>query len=150
MSDKTAKNSIWLGVIAGLLVLAGGAVVSGSKQRGMVTEVDEKVFEVTPIVASGITTVPTKIMEKVKVSTLTLHIGNPAAGQVLKESTLKVSGVTSPKAEVAINDIELVADGQGRFSGSIELDEGENTIVIVANDTDGNYEEEELVVIYEP
>ncbi|MEK7127139.1 MAG: hypothetical protein AAB838_00245 [Patescibacteria group bacterium] len=71
-------------------------------------------------------------------------------GSIVKTNKVIIKGVTIPKAEVFINDLELVADAKGNFSGTITLEEGDNPISIIAVDENGNSSEEEITVTYEP
>lgn len=80
--------------------------------------------------------------------TLTLTITSPTNGATVTNTSLRVSGKTVPGAEVFINDKEARADALGNFSVTITLDEGENTIIVMANDADGNVAEKELTVTY--
>lgn len=57
-----------------------------------------------------------------------------------------VTGKTSPFAEVFINDQTVKADKDGNFSLKISLDEGENQVLVSANDSDGNVAEQNLTV----
>jgi cytoskeletal protein RodZ len=81
---------------------------------------------------------------------LSLTILAPQNNSTVTSSTVIVSGKTSPGAEVAINDTELRANGAGDFSTAISLDEGENPLIIVANDAEGNSAEKEISVTYSP
>ncbi len=80
---------------------------------------------------------------------LTLEIDQPKDKTKVNSSNIIVSGRTSPGADVFINDKELKANHQGKFSTNINLDEGENIITIVASDSQGNYAEKELVITLE-
>ena len=71
-------------------------------------------------------------------------------GSIVKTNKVIIKGVTIPKAEVFINDLELVADAKGNFSGTITLEEGDNPISIIAVDENGNSSEEEITITYEP
>jgi len=77
---------------------------------------------------------------------ITLEITEPKAEAVYNNSSIKVSGKTSANAEVYINDIETKANTFGNFSINYNLDEGENLLTIVANDSSGNYAEKEIIV----
>lgn len=79
-----------------------------------------------------------------------LEILEPSNQSTLVNSILLVKGKTVIDAEIFINDTELKADKNGLFSGTINLDEGENTISIIANDQNGNSVEKEITVFYEP
>lgn len=80
---------------------------------------------------------------------LNLTITAPSEGVTLTTAEVVVQGTTSPNAEVSVNDKDLRADGNGQFSATVTLEEGENTIVIVANDVDGNFAERGINVIYQ-
>ncbi|MEK7129420.1 MAG: Ig-like domain-containing protein [Patescibacteria group bacterium] len=80
--------------------------------------------------------------------TMTLMVTSPANGATVTNASLTVSGKTAPRAEVFVNEKETKADANGNFSVNITLDEGENSIVLIANDADGNVAEKELTVTY--
>lgn len=82
------------------------------------------------------------------VSQILLTISSPVNGSTVTSGSITVKGITTPKAEVFINDKSVIADSLGSFSVSIILDEGENSIVIAVNDSNGNYSEKELTVTY--
>jgi len=77
---------------------------------------------------------------------LTLEITEPKENALYKNPSIKIFGKTSPYAEVYINDIETKADEKGNFSAYYNLDEGENLLTIIANDSLGNYVEKEITV----
>ncbi len=83
-------------------------------------------------------------------ATLNLNIVEPKNGAVVNSSNLKVSGKTVASADVFVNDKELTADSAGNFSTTIGLDEGDNSVIVSANDDNGNYAEQELTITYEP
>ena len=77
---------------------------------------------------------------------LTLSVSSPADGAVVKAVNVTVKGKTAPKAEVSINDVDTKADLGGNFSAVIKLDEGENYVVIVATDDNGDFAKLEMMV----
>ncbi len=77
---------------------------------------------------------------------ITLEINEPKANAVFSRLAIKVSGKTSPEAEVYLNDRQTKADAAGNFSFDYNLDEGENLLTVVANDASGNYAEKEITV----
>ena len=81
---------------------------------------------------------------------LTMVVTSPPNGQTVTTEKITIKGKTSPLAEVFINDAALVADASGNFSQIITLEEGDNYILVVANDADGNFAEKELSIVYEP
>lgn len=83
-------------------------------------------------------------------STLPLQIREPLPGATMSESRLVVKGKTSARADVFLNDQEAKADANGNFSIAVTLDEGDNTLVIVVTDQEGNFAEREITVTYTP
>lgn len=57
-----------------------------------------------------------------------------------------VAGQTEPKARVLVNGRLVLADEQGRFSTTLLLSEGDNTIAVKAEDRAGNSTETEFKV----
>lgn len=78
-----------------------------------------------------------------------LEVTEPIDGVVVKYGSITVRGKTLINADVFVNDQDLKADSEGNFSTKVMLDEGENPIVVVASDADGNYSERDFIVIYE-
>jgi hypothetical protein len=76
---------------------------------------------------------------------ITLNITKPVEATV-NTAQIAISGETVPNATVYLADKEIKADAQGKFSGVVTLDEGENDIFVLAHDADGKYAEKELVV----
>ena len=142
-----------IGVIA---IIAAGFLVrqysmsrvtplSSSGNNAMPTETQES--------AGTVETGATPIEEKNAVVTsasISLAISSPANNITVTSSSLVVRGKTAPKAEVFVNDAETRADANGNFSVTLTLDEGENYILVVANDINGNFSEKELTITYTP
>lgn len=78
-----------------------------------------------------------------------LEVDSPKDKQTFNQSVITVSGKTTKNSEVFVNDQETKSDDQGNFSLTYNLDEGENNLVIIANDDTGNYIEKELTVYLE-
>ena len=81
---------------------------------------------------------------------ISMQIYNPTKNSIATKSAMVVLGQTKAKAEVFVNEYELIAGDNGAFSQLIKLEEGENRIIILANDEFGNFVEKELIVYYEP
>lgn len=81
---------------------------------------------------------------------LNLEIIAPKNNITVSNSSLTIKGKTAPMVDVFVNEVETKADAQGNFSAKLVLDEGENIIVIFANDAEGNSVESELSITYEP
>jgi len=82
------------------------------------------------------------------VAQISLTITDPTNNSTVTTPTLSIKGVTLPKADVFVNDSEVAADAQGKFTVQVTLDEGENTLVVTANDANGNFAEQDLTVTY--
>lgn len=72
---------------------------------------------------------------------ISLEITSPKDGEVVTKSPVLVTGTTVKGADVFVNDAETKADANGEFKVSIPLEEGENEIFVVVNDSEGNYAE---------
>lgn len=64
------------------------------------------------------------------------------------DNPIRVSGKTNPGTKVTINDFWAIVDDQGNFSYILRLQNGENTIKIVATDEAGNKTQLERKVKY--
>lgn len=80
---------------------------------------------------------------------LMVQIISPSDQSAVTSSYITLRGKTVAQAEVFVNDIETVADANGDFSVGLTLDEGDNPIMVVANDQAGNVGETEITVNYE-
>lgn len=140
----------YIPVLAGgiilVLIVAGFIVIQTRQSKNAVNKPANTVQSVTGVPP---TELPVKEIPVPAVSDISLVVNSPVKGAVVKRANLTVSGKTVARAEVVVNDVETTADARGNFSVNIVLDEGENTIVVVANDSDGNFAESELTVTYE-
>ncbi|MBI2404803.1 hypothetical protein HYV22_01330 [Candidatus Gottesmanbacteria bacterium] len=79
---------------------------------------------------------------------ISLVISSPANGLEVATPNVTVTGQTAPNAEVFVNDAAGRADAIGYFAIGTSLDEGENTVIVVVNDANGNFAEQEITVTY--
>lgn len=86
----------------------------------------------------------TYIAEKPK-----LEIKEPNDGTKTNKNEIKVAGTTSKEVYIKVNDAPVVVDAQNNFETSVVLKDGENKIVIVAQDSAGNTETKTLTVTYQ-
>ncbi|MGA3291533.1 MAG: hypothetical protein ABSC49_00065 [Candidatus Microgenomates bacterium] len=77
---------------------------------------------------------------------ISLVVTSPKDGDSLDTTNVTVKGKTTPNADVFVDDQSGKADASGNFSISVGLDEGENQIVVSANDSVGNATEQDLTV----
>lgn len=59
-----------------------------------------------------------------------LIISSPSDNLITNQASITVEGQTEPEASITINDQAVLADPEGNFSKSIDLQEGVNTITI--------------------
>lgn len=83
-------------------------------------------------------------------SKFTFSVTSPTSGTTVKSSAIQVIGKTVPNADIFINELDTRADNNGNFSVAYTLEEGENYLVVGANDDAGNYLEADVTVTYEP
>jgi hypothetical protein len=124
---------------------AGNSILSKINLGGA-----NKTSEQPEISPTGVIGSPTPTIRGDQTSQIALNITAPVNGTVVTSATLAVKGKTAAKAQVAVNDKETVADAAGNFSVNLTLDEGDNDIIAVANDSEGNMAEQELTVTYQP
>ena len=75
-----------------------------------------------------------------------LTISSPKNGDETDEETIDVNGTTDLSASVTVNG-EDVKNDLGEFSAEVDLQEGENTITVIATDPAGNETETKLTVL---
>lgn len=136
------KGLTW--VVVGLaLAVVVAALVFSSK----VTKEAGRIFlSPSPISTSGSGAESAGAPSLVVSGNITLTISSPSDGSTVNSPEVTVSGKTTPNAEVFVNEKEIKADSSGSFFTKLTLDEGENTIAVIANDEQGNYIEKDITV----
>jgi hypothetical protein len=136
------KNGILIICIAIISVIVTGAfMINNQKKKVSVPPLGESTISITPDTVVTAATVQ-------EVSEITLSVISPLSGTSVTSANVAIKGKTLPKAEVFANEAESVADGNGNFSLTVALDEGENSIIVTAIDSDGNVAEKEILVTY--
>lgn len=81
-----------------------------------------------------------------------LSISSPDEGKTFSkdENSTKVTGETDPEVKVTVNGFWAIVDSEGKYSYNLSLQNGENTIKVVATDEAGNTTEVERKVTYNP
>ena len=80
-----------------------------------------------------------------------LEIFEPANGSVIKDGSIKVSGVTEPGTTVVINDQEIFVNGDGKFSVTLGAVPGQKVLDIKAkNKFDRETRSQVLVLVESP
>lgn len=80
-----------------------------------------------------------------------LSISHPSDGQTVKggDKKITVQGSTDPGNSIVINGQKAIVNGDGNFSQSIPLNDGENSITVTASDQYNNQSQVTLKVKYE-
>jgi len=79
-------------------------------------------------------------------ASISLTVSEPQDNTITDESTIEVKGQTNPGAVVSVNEVVTIADANGNFDATVSLDEGPNTIEIIASDEAGNQASATLIV----
>lgn len=137
-------RNLALVVLAVFLVV--GIFTYQKKQKSQQQSPSQNVTVTQPAV-TGVNLLPSA--QTTAVNEIALEILEPKNGAVTNQSNILIRGKTSPKAELFVNDTAAKADAQGNFALSVVLEEGDNTILVIANDEQGNYAEKELTVTLE-
>lgn len=127
-------------IIFGLLVLYSRQMKKTTPTEGNQTIPTQSVT-INQSGATQTTETPANISEG-----LTIEIILPINNSTVNTVSTLVKGKTSSNAEVFVNEKELKADSNGKFSTTVALEEGENYILVSANDEQGNYAEKEVMV----
>ena len=67
-----------------------------------------------------------------------LEVTQPPDGGIVDIDKVEIRGHTSPGAVVSANGEIAIADNQGAFALTINLEEGPNIIEVIASDEEGN------------
>lgn len=79
-----------------------------------------------------------------------LQVTEPQDEITVNTPTVQVEGMTTADAVVSINGSLVAVDASGKFSTTVILEEGPNSIEVVASDSQGNENSQVLTVIYAP
>ncbi|MDO9028779.1 MAG: Ig-like domain-containing protein [Candidatus Roizmanbacteria bacterium] len=78
-----------------------------------------------------------------------LEIAEPADNLTTNNQEIKVKGSTDKEVYIHVNDLPVVVDANGGFETTVRLKDGDNQIVITAQDIAGNMETKSLKVTYQ-
>jgi hypothetical protein len=104
----------------------------------------------SPPGGSGSPTVAATAAPQIAPAGFFLEVSAPQNEVVVNQSPLPVKGATAPDAVATVNGLEVDVDAQGQFVAQVPLEEGPNTIEVLASDFLGNQEGRTLTVIYIP
>jgi hypothetical protein len=77
---------------------------------------------------------------------ISLTVSEPQDNTITDVDTIEVKGHTDPQAVVSVNEEITTADANGDFDATVSLEEGPNTIEVVASDEEGNQASVNLIV----
>lgn len=80
----------------------------------------------------------------------TLEILEPANGSVIKDGSIKVSGVTDPGTTVVINDQEVFVNGEGKFDVTLGAVAGQKVLDIKAKNKFDRETTNQILVVVQP
>lgn len=79
-----------------------------------------------------------------------LDISSPTDGSKTNKQEIQVSGTTDKETFIKINGQPIVTDAQGNFVGNVKLNNGDNTITVIAEDIVSTQETKTIKVNYSP
>lgn len=149
----TKPNSAYL--VLFLLIIAGIVIV------GLMNRTKTKTALLQPEVTSKVTTAnefaqtyplptPATVEEQQAQKQFNFIVTSPVNNSTVKSSGIVVRGKSVPNADVFVNEKDTTSDSSGNFAVNYTLEEGDNYIIVGANDSYGNYKEQELHVSYSP
>lgn len=77
-----------------------------------------------------------------------LEVSSPNDNSKTNKEDVVVSGSTDKETTIRINGQPIIVDAEGKFTSSIRLKDGENKLIISAEDIVGNVEQKTLTVTY--
>ena len=83
-------------------------------------------------------------------TSVALEVTEPQDEITVNTSTIQVKGVTTADATVSVNGSLVDVGADGRFSTTVPLEQGPNSIQVVASDSQGNENTQVLTIIYVP
>ncbi len=79
-----------------------------------------------------------------------LDVDSPTDHQQISGTSVQVGGSTSGGAKLTINDRFVIVNCDGKFTTSVNLNSGDNSLVLIATDRAGNQTRKELTVTATP
>ena len=79
---------------------------------------------------------------------LPLTVTSPQGESIVNTFETEVAGLTDPDAVVSVNGMLVDVDADGEFSTMVSLEEGPNSIEVIASDYEGHEASQILTIIY--
>ncbi len=83
-----------------------------------------------------------------EVGTVSLAVSQPQNETTVYAADLQVKGTTEADAVLSVNGVTVEINADGSFSTTVTLEEGPNSIEVLASDFEGNEGSAILTVIY--
>ncbi|MDO8658931.1 MAG: hypothetical protein Q7K55_09405 [Candidatus Levybacteria bacterium] len=142
------KKIYLIPVLLFILILTGFLIRPKTIEKIAFEKKEQSKISITPKISKENTSSTNK-KSNIDYQEIELSIIEPKNEFISSNSSILVKGNTVPNAEAFINGIELKADKNGNFLTVFSLYEGDNSILILANDESGNYSEKEITVNYQ-
>ncbi len=147
MKDKTKGSSI--AKMSGVICLGIALVLVMGACSSDTDETPTPAPTATPTATAAPTPTPTETARPTPVP-LSLDVTSPEDESVVATSEVEVAGTTLATAIVSVNGILVTVGNDGGFSTTVTLEEGPNTIEVVASTVTGEQVDEIISVIYIP
>ena len=79
---------------------------------------------------------------------LSLKVTSPQDESIVYTFETVVTGITAPDAVVSVNGMLVDVDADGEFSTTVSLEEGPNSIEVIASDYEGHEASQILTIVY--
>lgn len=77
-----------------------------------------------------------------------LELSEPSDNSKTNKQEIKIAGKTDKETYIKVNGSPVVVDAQGGFQTLVRLQDGENTVTVIAEDIVGNAEQKSIKVTY--
>jgi uncharacterized protein YfaP (DUF2135 family) len=146
VSFKSYCRSAFVALASLTIIVAAGCTGSRASETPAPANTQTPSPTATAIVAP--TSAPTEATTATAARAFFLEVTAPGDEEVLRTSPVEVQGRTMPDAVVSVNGEAVEVDADGQFLRSVALEEGPNTIEVIASDFQGNQESVVLTVIF--
>ena len=103
-----------------------------------------------PIIITLVTLLPAAFAGTTDLSQLVLNVTSPDDEAIVTSPDIFVEGTSAINTFIITNGEQVDVNADGSFKTTISLQEGSNSIHIVASDREGNEESKIITVIYIP
>lgn len=144
---KEVFLAITIGFILGLIITFG--IYTANKSLKNLPKQSSESLSPTPGLAAGPTTTP---LPTLKPGEFSLTLSEPADEALITQTSVTLKGKTAANAVVSVlsetGQAQAVADANGDFSLTVNLEGGYNRITATAYDSDGKSASQTIMVTY--